>query len=157
MLQRVHTGSQVCGLAWSQSVNELLSTHGYAQNAMHLWKAPALTNIATLRGHARRVLFLAMSPDGQTAATGAGELGMLIHHSCEGIIEMFACHNTGSVAEALLGMLGAVVFAKLLDLFLQEMRLCASGVSSPQPRSHLHSRMSSMSCAAPSDDDKHHP
>ena len=73
MIHSVHTGSQVCGLAWSQSINELLSTHGYAQNALHLWKAPSLVKTATLTGHSGRVLFLAMSPDGQTAATGAGK------------------------------------------------------------------------------------
>ena len=72
MVHSVHTGSQVCGLAWSESVNELLSVHGYADNAIHLWKAPNLTKLGSLKGHTRRVLYLAMSPDGQTAATGAG-------------------------------------------------------------------------------------
>lgn len=28
----VDTGSQVCNLAWSKTVNELVSTHGYSQN-----------------------------------------------------------------------------------------------------------------------------
>lgn len=74
MVHSVHTGSQICGLAWSESVNELLSTHGYADNTIHLWKTPSLTKAATLTGHTKRVLFLAMSPDGQTAATGAGNL-----------------------------------------------------------------------------------
>ena len=81
-IHSVDTGSQVCGLAWSQSVNELLSTHGYAQNTLQLWKAPSLTATATLTGHARRVLFLAMSPDGQTAATGAGNSQYLQLSGC---------------------------------------------------------------------------
>ena len=72
MVHSVYTGSQICGLAWSESVNELLSTHGYADNALHLWKAPNMTKIGSLKGHTRRALYLAMSPDGQTAATGAG-------------------------------------------------------------------------------------
>lgn len=72
MVHSVHTGSQICGLAWSESVNELLSTHGYADNTINVWKAPSLTKAASLTGHTKRVLFLAMSPDGQTAATGAG-------------------------------------------------------------------------------------
>ena len=74
MVHSVHTGSQICGLAWSESVNELLSTHGYADNAIHLWKAPNLNKIGSLKGHTRRALYLAMSPDGQTAATGAGNI-----------------------------------------------------------------------------------
>ena len=73
MIHSIHTGSQVSGLAWSHTVNELLSIHGYATSALHIWKAPSLVNAATLTGHNSRVLFLAMSPDGQTAATGAGK------------------------------------------------------------------------------------
>ncbi|KAA6423366.1 MAG: hypothetical protein FRX49_06818 [Trebouxia sp. A1-2] len=70
MIHSIHTGSQVSGLAWSHTVNELLSIHGYATSALHIWKAPSMVNAATLTGHNSRVLFLAMSPDGQTAATG---------------------------------------------------------------------------------------
>ncbi|DBA92204.1 hypothetical protein WJX77_008151 [Trebouxia sp. C0004] len=73
MIHSIHTGSQVSGLAWSHTVNELLSIHGYATSALHVWKAPGLVNAATMTGHNSRVLFLAMSPDGQTAATGAGD------------------------------------------------------------------------------------
>ena len=73
MVNSVLTGSQVCGLAWSHTVNELLSTHGYSQNALHVWKAAPLQITNTLMGHTSRVLFLAMSPDGQSAATGAGK------------------------------------------------------------------------------------
>ncbi|MCD7457843.1 Protein FIZZY-RELATED 2 [Datura stramonium] len=31
-LSHVDTGSQVCNLAWSRNVNEIVSTHGYSQN-----------------------------------------------------------------------------------------------------------------------------
>eukprot|EP00127_Corallochytrium_limacisporum_P005636 Clim_evm15s210 gene=Clim_evmTU15s210 len=72
-LQVVDTGSQVCNLAWSKSVNELVSTHGYSQNQICLWKYPSMVPIATLMGHSYRVLYLAMSPDGQTIVTGAGD------------------------------------------------------------------------------------
>lgn len=71
MLKRTDTGSQVCGLAWSTSVNELISTQGYAVNTVQLWTVPSLTKTTTLSGHTGRVLFLAMSPCGTTAATGA--------------------------------------------------------------------------------------
>ncbi|KAK2387875.1 cell division cycle 20.2, cofactor of APC complex [Trifolium repens] len=72
-LNSVDTGSQVCNLAWSKNVNELVSTHGYSQNQIMVWKYPSLTKVATLTGHSMRVLYLAMSPDGQTIVTGAGD------------------------------------------------------------------------------------
>ncbi|KAI8599361.1 WD40-repeat-containing domain protein [Dissophora ornata] len=67
------TGSQVCNLAWSKTTNELVSTHGYSQNQVVLWKYPSMQQIAALSGHQLRVLYLALSPDGQTIVTGAGD------------------------------------------------------------------------------------
>ncbi|GER39495.1 WD-repeat cell cycle regulatory protein, partial [Striga asiatica] len=72
-LNRVDTGSQVCNLAWSKNVNEIVSTHGYSQNQIMVWKYPSMAKVATLTGHSLRVLYLAMSPDGQTIVTGAGD------------------------------------------------------------------------------------
>ncbi|XP_021769011.1 protein FIZZY-RELATED 3-like [Chenopodium quinoa] len=69
----IDTGSQVCNLAWSKNVNELVSTHGYSQNQIMVWKYPSLAKVATLTGHSLRVLYLAVSPDGQTIVTGAGD------------------------------------------------------------------------------------
>ena len=69
----VDTGSQVCNLAWSKNANELVSTHGYSQNAVALWRYPSMTRLATLTGHTLRVLYLAVSPDGATIVTGAGD------------------------------------------------------------------------------------
>lgn len=67
------TGSQVCNLVWSKNVNELVSTHGYSQNQIIVWRYPAMSKLATLTGHTMRVLYLAISPDGQTIVTGAGD------------------------------------------------------------------------------------
>ncbi|GAB4827479.1 Protein FIZZY-RELATED 3 [Ancistrocladus abbreviatus] len=72
-LNNVDTGSQVCNLAWSKNVNELVSTHGYSQNQIMVWKYPSLAKVATLTGHSLRVLYLSTSPDGQTIVTGAGD------------------------------------------------------------------------------------
>jgi len=58
---------------FSKNVNELVSTHGYSQNQIILWKYPRMTKVATLTGHTCRVLYLAMSPDGETIVTGAGD------------------------------------------------------------------------------------
>lgn len=72
-LQCVDTGSQVCNLAWSKHSSELVSTHGYSQNQILVWKYPSLVQIAKLTGHTFRVLYLAMSPDGESIVTGAGD------------------------------------------------------------------------------------
>ncbi|KAK0527994.1 substrate-specific activator of APC-dependent proteolysis [Tilletia horrida] len=77
MLQEVDTGSQVCNLMWSKTANEIVSTHGYSagkvQNQIQVWRYPTMAPIATLTGHTMRVLYLAMSPDGETIVTGAGD------------------------------------------------------------------------------------
>lgn len=96
MLNSVDAGSQVCNLAWSRSVNEVVSTHGFSLNQVVVWKYPTMNKLATLTGHSYRcaahpplpadprplmrlccgatsVLYLAMSPDGQTVVTGAGD------------------------------------------------------------------------------------
>jgi len=72
-MQAVDTGSQVCNLMWSKNVNEIVSTHGYSLNQVMVWKYPTMSKVATLSGHTYRVLYLAMSPDGQTIVTGAGD------------------------------------------------------------------------------------
>ncbi|KAM3289793.1 protein FIZZY-RELATED 2 [Capsicum chacoense] len=72
-LSSIDTGSQVCNLVWSKNANELVSTHGYSQNQIILWKYPTMSKIATLTGHTYRVLYLAISPDGQMIVTGAGD------------------------------------------------------------------------------------
>ena len=72
-LNCVDTGSQVCNLCWSKNINELVSTHGYSQNQIVVWRYSSMSKVATLTGHTLRVLYLAMSPDGQTIVTGAGD------------------------------------------------------------------------------------
>ncbi|KAI0074874.1 WD40 repeat-like protein [Panus rudis PR-1116 ss-1] len=77
MLNELDTGSQVCNLTWSLTSHELVSTHGFssttAQNQICIWKYPTLDMVASLTGHTHRVLYLAMSPDGETIVTGAGD------------------------------------------------------------------------------------
>lgn len=73
LINSIDTGSQVCNLVWSKTVNELVSTHGYSQNAVVVWRYPTMQKLATLTGHTLRVLYLAASPDGQQVVTGAGD------------------------------------------------------------------------------------
>ncbi len=46
--------TQVCNLAWSKNANEIVSTHGYSQNQIVVWKCPSMTKLATLTGHTLR-------------------------------------------------------------------------------------------------------
>lgn len=73
LLHDVNTGSQVCNLAWLKNSNELVSTHGYSRNQVVVWKYPSMQQIALLTGHTYRVLYLSLSPDGETIVTGAGD------------------------------------------------------------------------------------
>ncbi|GAQ84038.1 Anaphase promoting complex Cdc20 subunits [Klebsormidium nitens] len=72
-LSCLDTGSQVCNIAWSKNVNEIVTSHGYSQNQIVVWRYPSMSKLATLTGHTMRVLYLAVSPDGQTIVTGAGD------------------------------------------------------------------------------------
>lgn len=69
----IDTGSQVCNLMFSKNTDELVSTHGYSLNQIIVWKYPSMEKVETLTGHTFRVLYLGMSPDGQSIVTGAGD------------------------------------------------------------------------------------
>ncbi|EMS56808.1 Anaphase-promoting complex subunit cdc20 [Triticum urartu] len=58
-LNSVDTGSQVCSLLWNKNERELLSSHGFTQNQLTLWKYPSMVKMAELTGHTSRVLFMA--------------------------------------------------------------------------------------------------
>ena len=64
---------QVCSILWSQNYREMISGHGYSQNQLTIWKYPSMTRIADLKGHTSRILALAMSPDGSTVVSAAGD------------------------------------------------------------------------------------
>eukprot|EP01018_Ginkgo_biloba_P016942 Gb_40987 [translate_table: standard] len=72
-LNTIDTNSQVCALMWNKHERELLSSHGFSQNQLTLWKYPSMVKIAELTGHTSRVLHLAQSPDGYTVASAAGD------------------------------------------------------------------------------------
>ncbi|CAG7898303.1 unnamed protein product [Brassica rapa] len=47
-LNSLDTGSQVCSLLWSKNERELLSSHGFAQNQLTVWKYPSMVKMAEL-------------------------------------------------------------------------------------------------------------
>ncbi|KAK9868624.1 hypothetical protein WJX84_011785 [Apatococcus fuscideae] len=73
LLKSVETSSQVCNLTWSRSCNEIVSTHGFTDNSLQVWKCPSLTRVAYTVAHPGRVLHLALSPCGRLVMTGAGD------------------------------------------------------------------------------------
>ncbi len=73
LVNSVNTGSQVCALKWSKHEKELISSHGYSKNQVSLWQYPSMYKITELSGHMSRVLYLSMSPDGNTIVSGAGD------------------------------------------------------------------------------------
>ncbi|KAK7378887.1 hypothetical protein VNO80_04336 [Phaseolus coccineus] len=72
-LNSVNTGSQVCALLWNKNERELLSSHGFTQNQLTLWKYPSMLKMGELKGHTSRVLYMTQSPDGCTVASAAGD------------------------------------------------------------------------------------
>lgn len=72
-LNAIDTGSQVCSLQWNRHEREILSSHGFSQNQLCLWKYPSLAKVAEMNGHTSRVLHLAQSPDGTTVCSAAAD------------------------------------------------------------------------------------
>ena len=73
-LNTIDTGSQVCSLTWSTTEKEILSSHGFSQNQLCLWKYPTMAKVKELTGHTARVLHMAASPDGtMVCSAGADE------------------------------------------------------------------------------------
>lgn len=72
-LSSIDTQSQVCSILWSKEYKELVSSHGYAQNQLTIWKYPSMVKVTELTGHTCRVLHMAMSPDGQTVVSAAAD------------------------------------------------------------------------------------
>eukprot|EP00755_Sulcionema_specki_P003716 Sspe_Gene.3829::Locus_1276_Transcript_1_1_Confidence_1.000_Length_1667::g.3829::m.3829/K03363/CDC20; cell division cycle 20, cofactor of APC complex len=72
-INTIDTKSQVCSVIWATHMNELLTSHSFPENQLSLWKYPSMKRMASLTGHASRVLHLALSPDGQTVVSAAGD------------------------------------------------------------------------------------
>lgn len=73
MLNSIDTHSQVCALQWNRHEREILSSHGYSQNQLCLWKYPSMVKMAEFTGHTARVLHMAQSPDGTQVVSAAAD------------------------------------------------------------------------------------
>ncbi|EPZ33907.1 WD40 repeat-like protein [Rozella allomycis CSF55] len=72
-LSSIDAGSQVCGILFSEEHREIITSHGYSDNQLSIWKYPSMTKVADLYGHSSRILHMAISPDGQTVVSAAAD------------------------------------------------------------------------------------
>eukprot|EP01004_Peranema_trichophorum_P002283 NODE_1353_length_1998_cov_89.296000_g1145_i0.p1 GENE.NODE_1353_length_1998_cov_89.296000_g1145_i0~~NODE_1353_length_1998_cov_89.296000_g1145_i0.p1 ORF type:complete len:436 (-),score=66.09 NODE_1353_length_1998_cov_89.296000_g1145_i0:636-1943(-) len=72
-INSIDAGSQVCSLVWAKHARELVTSHGFTDNQLSVWKYPSLVRIADLKGHESRVLYTSLSPDGRTVVSAAGD------------------------------------------------------------------------------------
>ncbi|KAG0442127.1 Anaphase-promoting complex subunit cdc20 [Dictyocoela muelleri] len=69
----INTTSQVCTLNFVPKYKELISSHGYSENNINLWKVSTMKKIFTIGSHDARVLHTAISPDGCTFVSAAAD------------------------------------------------------------------------------------
>ncbi|CAI2366718.1 unnamed protein product [Moneuplotes crassus] len=96
LLQRIDTCAQIGSIIFSRNSNQFVTTHGFStneslQNKIFIWSLKQdykqkAKKVATLSGHNTRVLYLALSPDGEKIITGAG--GAMDHNN------QFSCCET---------------------------------------------------------------
>jgi len=67
----IDTKSQVSGIFWNSEYQEIITSHGFPNHTLQIWKYPTKHKVAELTGHDERILHLAMSP-GETAVMSAG-------------------------------------------------------------------------------------
>jgi cell division cycle protein 20 (cofactor of APC complex) len=70
-MRTIDTGSQVCAIQFNEHHRELLSSHGFSDNQLILWKFPSMIKIKEFTGHTMRVLHMSKSPDGQCVCTAS--------------------------------------------------------------------------------------
>jgi cell division cycle protein 20 (cofactor of APC complex) len=69
LLQSHDVKSQVSSLLWNKNYRELMSSHGFAQNQLTIWKYPEMSRVCDLLGHSNRVLGMSASPDQETVVS----------------------------------------------------------------------------------------
>lgn len=72
-LNTIDTKSQVSSLQWNKEHREIISSHGFSKNQLSIWSYPTMKKVVDLTGHTERVLAMAVSPDGTTVVSAAGD------------------------------------------------------------------------------------
>lgn len=63
----------MCSIQWSDSYKELVTSHGFSDNQLILWKYPTMQKTHEFTGHTKRVLHMAKSPDGSTICSASAD------------------------------------------------------------------------------------
>ncbi|KAI1790068.1 hypothetical protein LXA43DRAFT_1075004 [Ganoderma leucocontextum] len=73
-LHSLVTPAQISSIQWSPHRKEFLTTHGYPTNAIMVHSYPSMDKVAEIKdAHDSRVLFSALSPNGELVCTAAGD------------------------------------------------------------------------------------
>ncbi|KAH9910882.1 WD40 repeat-like protein [Epithele typhae] len=73
-LHSLTTPAQISSIQWCGHKKEFLTTHGYPTNSVMVHSYPSMDKLADIRdAHDSRVLFSALSPNGELLATSAGD------------------------------------------------------------------------------------
>ncbi|EJF59643.1 hypothetical protein DICSQDRAFT_128148 [Dichomitus squalens LYAD-421 SS1] len=73
-LHSLVTPAQISSIQWGAHKKEFLTTHGYPTNAIMVHSYPGMEKVAEIKdAHDSRVLFSAVSPNGELVATAAGD------------------------------------------------------------------------------------
>lgn len=70
------TGSQICNLVYSHLTNDIITTHGYPNNEICVWRSQGLKKVGTMTGHEQRPLTLCLSPDKTCILTASSDESM---------------------------------------------------------------------------------
>ncbi|XP_033122183.1 cell division cycle protein 20 homolog [Anneissia japonica] len=84
-LNNVDTNSQVSALLWSHEHRELISSHGYSQFQLTIWKYPTMAKVTELKGHTNRILSMCLSPDGTKVMSAAADETLRLWRTFEGL------------------------------------------------------------------------
>ena len=101
LINSFDTGSQVCQLLWNKYEKEIISSHGYNKNSINIWTYPKMYKVAELNGHMNRVLYICISPDDITLASGSSDetLRFWIINDREKVNEMIKKKNCNNEFE----------------------------------------------------------
>lgn len=64
---------QVSSLKWNKYHKQLISAHGHPKNHMVVWQYPCMKELATLTGHAERILHMVLSPRRTRVASASSD------------------------------------------------------------------------------------
>ncbi|KAM0686303.1 ubiquitin-protein transferase activating protein [Conglomerata obtusa] len=66
LITSTNVDSQVCGLIYIEKYKEIISSHGYSENCISLWKANGMKKMDTFGNHDSRVLNIAANENGNS-------------------------------------------------------------------------------------------